>query len=151
MAAIMAFKSQFYDPNSQEPQTPISGQDFLSFLEARAQEFGRLIGCKYGSSTQSGPGFDFVTVPAGTFLPAGTLLADGSVLIGPVILVRDIVLPVKRQGESSDTLSFSIGTGMPITRKLSATLGYSHYFRLSDLAGHGYHQNTVTLALNYRF
>ena len=48
MAAIMAFKSQFYDPNNQEPQTPISGQDFLSFLEARAQEFGRLIGCKYG-------------------------------------------------------------------------------------------------------
>lgn len=48
MAAIMAFKSQFYDPNSQEPQTPISGQDFLSFLDARAQEYGRLIGCKYG-------------------------------------------------------------------------------------------------------
>ena len=46
--AIMAFKSQFYDPNSQEPQTPISGQDFLSFLQARAQEYGRLIGCKYG-------------------------------------------------------------------------------------------------------
>jgi bacillithiol biosynthesis deacetylase BshB1 len=48
MAAIMAFRSQFYDPNSQEPQTPISGQDFLSFLDARAQEYGRLIGCKYG-------------------------------------------------------------------------------------------------------
>ena len=48
MKAIKAFKSQFYDPNSQEPQTPISGQDFLSFLEARAIEFGRLIGCKYG-------------------------------------------------------------------------------------------------------
>ncbi|MFZ9631047.1 MAG: bacillithiol biosynthesis deacetylase BshB1 [Bacteroidia bacterium] len=46
--AIMAFKSQFYDPNNQEPQTPISGQDFLSFLDARAQEFGRLIGCQYG-------------------------------------------------------------------------------------------------------
>lgn len=116
-----------------------------------AKALGLNFGVNYSSSTQSGPGFDFVTVPAGTFLPAGTLLADGSVLIGPVILVRDIVLPVKRQGESSDTLSFSIGTGMPITRKLSATLGYSHYFRLSDLAGHGYHQNTVTLALNYRF
>ncbi len=116
-----------------------------------AKALGLNFGVNYSSSTQSGPGFDFVTVPAGTFLPAGTLLPDGSVLAGPVILGRDIVLPVKRQGESADTLSFSVGTGMPITRNLSASLGYSHYFRLSNLAGHGYHQNTVTLALNYRF
>jgi len=116
-----------------------------------AKALGLNFGVNYSSSTQSGPGFDFVTVPAGTFLPAGTLLPDGSVLAGPVIVGRDIVLPVKRQGASTDTLLFSVGTGMPITRNLSASLGYSHHFSLSNLAGHGYHQNTVTLALNYRF
>jgi len=45
---IMAFKSQFYDPNSPEPNTPISSKEFLDFLEGRALEYGRLIGVKYG-------------------------------------------------------------------------------------------------------
>ena len=45
---IMAFKSQFYDPNSAEPNTPISSKEFLDFLEGRALEYGRLIGVKYG-------------------------------------------------------------------------------------------------------
>ena len=45
---IMAFKSQFYDPNSPEPNTPISNKEFLDFLEGRALEYGRLIGVKYG-------------------------------------------------------------------------------------------------------
>jgi hypothetical protein len=44
----LAFKSQFYDPNSTEPETPISGKGFLDFLKARAEEFGRPIGSKYG-------------------------------------------------------------------------------------------------------
>ena len=47
MEAIQAYKSQFYDPNSTEPQTPISGADFLDFVKARCNEFGRPIGAQY--------------------------------------------------------------------------------------------------------
>lgn len=47
MEAIQAYKSQFYDPNSTEPQTPISGADFLDFLKARGKELGRPIGVQY--------------------------------------------------------------------------------------------------------
>jgi bacillithiol biosynthesis deacetylase BshB1 len=54
--AVRAFKSQFYDPMSAEPNTPISGLDFFEFLKARAREMGRLIGVEYaeGFST-TGP------------------------------------------------------------------------------------------------
>ena len=48
MESIKAFSSQFYDPNSTEPQTPISSEDFLKFIESRALQFGRAIGVKYG-------------------------------------------------------------------------------------------------------
>lgn len=41
--SIKAFSSQFFDPNSTEPQTPISSEDFWHFLDARARQFGRLI------------------------------------------------------------------------------------------------------------
>ena len=47
MEAVKAYKSQFYDPNSIEPQTPISGADFLDFVKARCNEFGRPIGAQY--------------------------------------------------------------------------------------------------------
>ena len=54
--AIMAFRSQFFDPDSPEPATPISGSDFLEFLKARAREMGRLIGVEYAEGyTVSGP------------------------------------------------------------------------------------------------
>ena len=45
---IRAFKSQFHDPESKEPVTYISSPDFLTFIEARAQEIGHSIGVKYG-------------------------------------------------------------------------------------------------------
>lgn len=48
MQAIKAFKSQFYDPDSQEPETFISKPGFLEFLEARAREYGHGIGATYG-------------------------------------------------------------------------------------------------------
>lgn len=47
MEAIMAYKSQFYNPNSTEPNTPISGKDFLDSLNGRMAEFGRSIGVFY--------------------------------------------------------------------------------------------------------
>ncbi len=48
MASILAYRSQFYNPDSNEPQTFISGENFLKFLEARAIELGHRIGAKYG-------------------------------------------------------------------------------------------------------
>ena len=44
----MAFSSQFYNPQSNEPETPISSADFFKFLEARSREMGRLIGVEFG-------------------------------------------------------------------------------------------------------
>ena len=48
MNSIKAFKSQFYDPNSKEPESPISSKEFIDNLEGRALQMGRLIGAKYG-------------------------------------------------------------------------------------------------------
>lgn len=54
--AVMAFQSQFYNPLSDEPHTPISGLDFMEFLKARAREMGRLIGVEYAEGyTTIGP------------------------------------------------------------------------------------------------
>lgn len=46
--AIRAYRSQFFDPNSAEPETYISKPDFLDFIEARAREMGHAIGTTYG-------------------------------------------------------------------------------------------------------
>lgn len=48
MEAISAYASQFYDPLSKEPKTPISGPEFFDFLKARAMQFGRPAGFLYG-------------------------------------------------------------------------------------------------------
>jgi bacillithiol biosynthesis deacetylase BshB1 len=48
MEAIRAFKTQFFDPQSQEPETYISRPGFLKMLEARAIELGHAIGVEYG-------------------------------------------------------------------------------------------------------
>lgn len=42
--ALMAFGSQFYNPNSSEPKTPISGKEFFDFLKSRCMDFGRPAG-----------------------------------------------------------------------------------------------------------
>lgn len=42
--ALKCYSSQFFDPNSEEPLTPISGEDFFHFLKARAREMGRAAG-----------------------------------------------------------------------------------------------------------
>jgi bacillithiol biosynthesis deacetylase BshB1 len=46
--SIKAFKTQFFDPSSKEPQTYISTPEFLNMVESRAIEFGHAIGVKYG-------------------------------------------------------------------------------------------------------
>jgi hypothetical protein len=48
MKAIKAFSSQFFNPESQEPETYISKPGFLKMLEARAVEYGHAIGAAYG-------------------------------------------------------------------------------------------------------
>ncbi|MCO5231516.1 MAG: bacillithiol biosynthesis deacetylase BshB1 [Chitinophagales bacterium] len=45
--AIQAFKTQFYDPASSEPSTPISREDFFDFILGRMKEMGRPIGVDY--------------------------------------------------------------------------------------------------------
>lgn len=47
MEAVLAFKSQFFNPESNEPETPISSREFLAYLEAKAQVFARPAGLKF--------------------------------------------------------------------------------------------------------
>ena len=44
---IMAFKSQFYDPESTEPDSPISSLEFIEFLKAKARTYGRPAGFEF--------------------------------------------------------------------------------------------------------
>ncbi len=45
--SLMAYKSQFYDPNSTEPVTPIATKNFKESIHYRAADLGRLIGTEY--------------------------------------------------------------------------------------------------------
>ncbi|XLS30548.1 bacillithiol biosynthesis deacetylase BshB1 [Flavobacteriaceae bacterium M23B6Z8] len=45
--AIKAYGSQFYDPDSDEPETPISSKNFIDSIHYRARDLGRLIGTEY--------------------------------------------------------------------------------------------------------
>lgn len=47
MKAILAYKSQFYNPNSNEPDTFISSNAFLQFVEARGREMGQICEVEY--------------------------------------------------------------------------------------------------------
>jgi bacillithiol biosynthesis deacetylase BshB1 len=47
MASVLAYKTQFFDPNSDEPETPISSKNFTDSIEYRARNLGRLIGVEY--------------------------------------------------------------------------------------------------------
>lgn len=47
MEAIHAFESQFYNPNSKEPETAISNPEFMEAVKAKSSIFGRSIGVRY--------------------------------------------------------------------------------------------------------
>lgn len=47
MKSVQAYASQFYDPNSKEPITPIASKNFLDSIKYRAQDMGRLVGVEY--------------------------------------------------------------------------------------------------------
>ncbi|MFM2229688.1 MAG: hypothetical protein RL607_946 [Bacteroidota bacterium] len=47
MESILAYGSQFYNPNSSEPSTPIATKNFLDSVKYRAQDLGRIVGVEF--------------------------------------------------------------------------------------------------------
>lgn len=47
MASVLAYKTQFFDPNSDEPETPISSKNFTDSIVYRARNLGRLVGVEH--------------------------------------------------------------------------------------------------------
>ncbi|TXD84782.1 bacillithiol biosynthesis deacetylase BshB1 [Subsaximicrobium wynnwilliamsii] len=47
MKSVLAYKTQFFNPESKEPQTPISSKNFSDSILYRARDLGRLIGVEY--------------------------------------------------------------------------------------------------------
>ncbi|MFI1743012.1 bacillithiol biosynthesis deacetylase BshB1 [Thalassobellus sediminis] len=47
MASVLAYQTQFYDKDSNEPETPISSKNFTDSIMYRAKDLGRLIGVEY--------------------------------------------------------------------------------------------------------
>ncbi|SHI92576.1 bacillithiol biosynthesis deacetylase BshB1 [Flavobacterium terrae] len=47
MESILAYDSQFYNPDADEPETPITSKNFLDSVKYRAQDLGRLIGTDF--------------------------------------------------------------------------------------------------------
>ena len=47
MESILAYSSQFYNPNTNEPESPISSKNFLDSVKYRAQDLGRIIGTDF--------------------------------------------------------------------------------------------------------
>jgi len=58
MKAVFAYKSQFFDPDSNEPITPISSKNATDSLEYRYRNLGRLIG------TEAAEGYTVERYPA---------------------------------------------------------------------------------------
>lgn len=58
--SIMAYSSQFYNVDSAEPATPISGKDFLESLDSKMAIWGRAIGARYaeGFTAERYPGLN---------------------------------------------------------------------------------------------
>lgn len=53
LASIKAYKSQFFNPDSTEPQSYISGEPFMKFLESRHREHGHMINVEFGEGFMS--------------------------------------------------------------------------------------------------
>lgn len=50
MNAILAYKSQFYNPSSKEPETVISKKSFIEGVRHRSANFGRIVGVDYAEA-----------------------------------------------------------------------------------------------------
>ncbi|WP_430927567.1 bacillithiol biosynthesis deacetylase BshB1 [Polaribacter marinivivus] len=51
--SILAYSSQFFDPKSNEPETPITSKNFLDSITYRAKDLGRIIGVEYAEGFTS--------------------------------------------------------------------------------------------------
>lgn len=60
MKAVLCYKTQFYNPKSKDPETPISSKNFTDSIEYRARNLGRLIGTEHaeGFTTERYPAVD---------------------------------------------------------------------------------------------
>ena len=47
MEAVLAYQTQFYNPNSKLPETPISSKNFTDSIDYRARDLGRIIGVEH--------------------------------------------------------------------------------------------------------
>jgi bacillithiol biosynthesis deacetylase BshB1 len=47
VASVLAYSSQFFDSNSNEPITPITSKNFLDSITYRAQDLGRIVGVDF--------------------------------------------------------------------------------------------------------
>ncbi|WP_237274915.1 bacillithiol biosynthesis deacetylase BshB1 [Tenacibaculum ovolyticum] len=52
-ASVLAYGSQFFDPNSNAPETPITSKNFTDSINYRAKDLGRLIGVDYAEGFTS--------------------------------------------------------------------------------------------------
>jgi bacillithiol biosynthesis deacetylase BshB1 len=53
MASVAAYASQFFDPNSKAPETPISTKNFIESVRYRAADLGRLVNTSYAEGFTS--------------------------------------------------------------------------------------------------
>ncbi len=53
MECMSSFSSQFYNPNSKEPQTLISQQNFFDYILSREKEYGDSIGVRFAEGFNS--------------------------------------------------------------------------------------------------
>ncbi|MHB0755426.1 bacillithiol biosynthesis deacetylase BshB1 [Polaribacter sp. M15] len=51
--AVMAYTSQFFNPNSKEPETPITSKNFIDSIHYRARDLGRLINVDFAEGFTS--------------------------------------------------------------------------------------------------
>ncbi len=51
--AVLAYSSQFFDPKSDEPETPITSKNFIDSINYRARDLGRLIGVDFAEGYTS--------------------------------------------------------------------------------------------------
>ncbi|MBX7176182.1 MAG: bacillithiol biosynthesis deacetylase BshB1 [Saprospiraceae bacterium] len=63
LEAIRCFKSQFYDPQSKEPESPISGKEFIDEVTAKCRVAGRSVGVRFGEAfnVKRPPGIQLLT------------------------------------------------------------------------------------------
>ena len=61
MKSVLAYKTQFFNPDSDEQETFISSKRFIDFIDARGREMGGAIGAVYGEgfTTENPLSYDF--------------------------------------------------------------------------------------------